>query len=385
MENIKIQKVMSILALVILIGAVGNSIRIFGDVAFSMKVLSPMFPAFSYILIGVFGMVILMFKNGQVDLSMGAVLVLSGYLFAVFYVDKSLSFIVAVVMTLIISAIIGLINGIIVKITKVPSFIITLVTGLGITQVVKVVNNQKSIVINKEAMNLYGYNFGFEFDDVVGILPYIVVGIIIAVYVLVTIIENRDEKRNVQLLSVIELVLILLTSIIFAYAMASMKGVHNVILVIICLLIYTGFAFRLIVKKEGSWNVFPFINASIMAAIAGICHVLRLGVFMPQMRNDYLIYILIAALVGGGSIFGFRGSAKGGLVGGLFVAVVLNTAMLMGVGYESQRVIMIALLISAVLYNVFVYILFEKKRYDKTFILGFELSRIKKRTNETEY
>ena len=68
-----------------------------------------------------------------------------------------------------------------------------------------------------------------------------------------------------------------------------------------------------------------------LAALGGILLVSRLSIASPSMANAYELQAIAAAVVGGASLFGGRGTVLGAVVGAVLFTTMSNAAVLLGV------------------------------------------------------
>ncbi len=83
--------------------------------------------------------------TGGIDLSVGYTLGFCSYMFGMFAIRMELPLIAALILTLIIGGICGLVNGLLVQIVKIPAFIVTLGTGYIIFGIAQIVSNGSAI------------------------------------------------------------------------------------------------------------------------------------------------------------------------------------------------------------------------------------------------
>ncbi len=77
-------------------------------------------------------------------------------------------------------------------------------------------------------------------------------------------------------------------------------------------------------------TVSAYAASGLLAALAGILYTARLETGSPLLGQRMFLDVIAAAVIGGASLFGGRGSVPGILVGVLFVAALDNTLDLMG-------------------------------------------------------
>ena len=94
-----------------------------------------------------------------------------------------------------------------------------------------------------------------------------------------------------------------------------------------------------------------FILCGLTTAIGGIVETARLLVGQPTGGQLYELHAIAAAVIGGASLAGGRGSVLGTVLGALLMAVIRNGSDLLNIPYEWQQVILGALVVLAVLFD----------------------------------
>ena len=92
-----------------------------------------------------------------------------------------------------------------------------------------------------------------------------------------------------------------------------------------------------------------YVMSSGLAALGGILLVSRLSVASPSMANAYELQAIAAAVVGGASLFGGRGTVLGAVVGAILFTTMSNAAVLLGVD-PFWEMVLEGLLIALVVY-----------------------------------
>jgi ribose transport system permease protein len=106
-------------------------------------------------------------------------------------------------------------------------------------------------------------------------------------------------------------------------------------------------------RRQGI-NVFritltAYVVSSGLAALAGILLVSRLSIASPSMANAYELQAIAAAVVGGASLFGGRGTVLGTVVGAVLFTTMSNAAVLLGID-PFWEMVLEGLLIALVVY-----------------------------------
>jgi ribose transport system permease protein len=92
-----------------------------------------------------------------------------------------------------------------------------------------------------------------------------------------------------------------------------------------------------------------YVMSSGLAALGGILLVSRLSIASPSMANAYELQAIAAAVVGGASLFGGRGTVLGTVVGAILFTTMSNAAVLLDVD-PFWEMVLEGLLIALVVY-----------------------------------
>jgi ribose transport system permease protein len=92
-----------------------------------------------------------------------------------------------------------------------------------------------------------------------------------------------------------------------------------------------------------------YVISSGLAALGGILLVSRLSIASPSMANAYELQAIAAAVVGGASLFGGRGTVLGAVVGAVLFVTLGNAAVLLSVD-PFWEMVLEGLLIAMVVY-----------------------------------
>jgi ribose/xylose/arabinose/galactoside ABC-type transport system permease subunit len=247
--------------------------------------------------------------SGGIDLSVGAVVGLSGVLSSMFMSDQlafkwsiPASIIVAVAAT----TLIGLINGVIIFDGKVPPFIAT----LGLQIVVR-----GTIMLITNAQMVSGISRAFRDFSTLPILGFPALGWIwlgIAALSMLAI-KYTTFGRNV-------------------FAIGSNTEAARL----------SGINIRLT-----TYGV--YIVCSFLCSVAGVMMTARLGNGVPTGGIGYETDAIAAAVVGGASLSGAEGSIIGTVLGSLIMATLRNGGNLIGINSHLQEILIGLLIVLAVL------------------------------------
>lgn len=246
---------------------------------------------------------------GEFDLSVGANFALSGISFA-FLITHQVNSVLALGCALLIGASIGFINGIITLTLKIPSFIITLSTMLICRGFVLLVTDGFPISIedNNAVMNILAGSI----DQ--GLLTSFIWWFIIGLYLSYTL--NRTKIGNhIQATGLNKYI-------------SHSQGINT-----------------------RSIKLMGFILCGVLSALAGVVQFSHLNTLSPTAGEQYELYAIAAAVIGGASLNGGSGSIIGAILGTILMNSVDAGLVQAGVSTYWYRTFVGVILISAVAIN----------------------------------
>ncbi|MCL2699835.1 MAG: ABC transporter permease [Defluviitaleaceae bacterium] len=246
--------------------------------------------------------------GGGIDLSLGSVISITGVVTALMIV-AGLPILVAVLIALLLGAAIGLLNGFFIAVLGVNAFMMTLITQMLFEGIALIVT---------EAQSITG-------------LP--------AVFV---------EMWYQTILYIPVPVLIMLFFFIIGHIVLT-KSVFGRRLFV------TGAnkkAAKLVGVKADTVQMTAFIFSGLMGAIAGVILTSRLGVGSPAAGSNIILDIVSAAVIGGNSLFGGKGSIIGAAFGVLLLGLISNGLSLLGVEWAHTMIVKGAVILLAVIIDV---------------------------------
>jgi D-xylose transport system permease protein len=308
---------------------------------------------------------------GEIDLSIGYVSGIAGVIVAELqYPDSSweIKGVIAIVIAVAVTALIGAFQGSFVAFIGVPSFVVTL-AGLLFWQgvIIQVIGDRGVIVIQDNTINNIANYF---FSDTWGWIIAITASVLFTVSIVSGVISRRRHgivTDNVILvgLKVIGFVAVSFGAIWWAN---QERGFPFVGLLMIVLLVFWTFVAerttfgRHVYAVGGNAEaarragidvkrirIIVFMISSGMAGLGGVILAARLtSVDLNAGGGTLLLDSIAAAVIGGVSLFGGRGRVVGALMGALIIATVANGIDL--VGYSSAIKFMVtgAILLAAV-------------------------------------
>jgi D-xylose transport system permease protein len=308
---------------------------------------------------------------GEIDLSIGYVAGIAGVVTAKLqFPDGSweTTGIVAIIVAIIVTALIGLFQGSFVAIIGVPSFVVTL-AGLLFWQgvILYSIGDQGVIVIDDSLVNNVSNYF---FSDTAG---YLIAAIAIALFALSTlagVISRRRHEIYTDNLILVVLKLLGFSAIVLGaiwWANDERGFPVAFLLVIVLLVFWTWVAERTTfgrhvyavggnaeAARRAGINVRRiriqvFMISGAMAGFGGVIFASRLSsVDLNAGGGTILLDAIAAAVIGGTSLFGGRGRVISALMGSLVIATVANGIDLLGYSSAIKYMVTGAILLAAV-------------------------------------
>ena len=245
--------------------------------------------------------------TGGIDLSVGSILALSSAFVAGLMTDGT-SAIIAVLAGLIVGAIMGALNGMVISLGKVAPFIATLATMTIFRGLTLVYTDGRPITGLGQGgwFELFGRGYFWIF-------PVPVVTMLIAFAVLYFILKKTTFGR-------------------YTYAIGGNEE-----------------AAKLMGIQVNKVKIMIYSLSGLMAALAGIILTSRLNSAQPTAGTSYELDAIAAVVLGGTSLSGGRGWIVGTLIGALIIGTLNNGLNLLGVSSFFQLVVKGLVILFAVL------------------------------------
>jgi inositol transport system permease protein len=242
---------------------------------------------------------------GGIDLSLGSLVAVCGVVVALLSQNNEYSLWLAIIGTLIAGIALGALNGIIVVLTKVPPFIVTLGTMTIGRGVALILSKGRPISDLNESLNFLGNGdlFGITIPILFLVLSYATCHI-------------------------------LLTKTIFGRYVKAIGG--------------NEMASYVAGVRVNRIKLYVYMISGLFAALAGILLTARINTGQPNAGLGFELDAIAAVIIGGTSTRGGKGTITGTLLGVLFIGVINNGLDLINVSAYWQQVIMGGIIILAV-------------------------------------
>jgi len=240
-----------------------------------------------------------------IDLSVGSVMALSGVVTARLMAGGSHPLIAILLGVIVLGAVLGSFNGLLINVTKLPPFIITLGTQLIFRGLTMIVSGARAVT-----------GLPLEFTTfVAGRSMYIIPNAFIIAFAVAAVLTFFSLKtkagRNL-------------------YAIGGNSQAAW----------FAGINIKL-------HTMLAFILSGICAASAGMINIARLGAAEPNAGTGLETFAIAAVIIGGTSFFGGQGLIPKVLMGGVIIGVINNGLNMMGFSSFFQQIAMGSMIIIA--------------------------------------
>ncbi|MBP7106344.1 MAG: ABC transporter permease [Spirochaetota bacterium] len=243
---------------------------------------------------------------GQMDMSISSTIGMVSIFFAGFVVKMGIPIWIAIILVLLMSALAGLINGILVVYGKMPSFIATLVT----MNIIKGIN-----YLYSRGLPISGLPDGFNFlgSGYIGIVPFPVILMFIVAIILFIITAHTAVGRSLYAVG--------------GNLEASKLSGINVVFI----------------------SILAFIFSGVLSGVGALGLTAKTLSGNVSLGENLLFDVMTIVVLGGTSLTGGRGRIFGVVIGALFLQVISNAMVLMGINTYWQWVVKGVILIIVVL------------------------------------
>ena len=235
--------------------------------------------------------------TGGIDISVGSMLAMAGVLCAKLSADVGLPLWIAVVITLLIGALFGLINGAAVTRLHIPALIATLATQTILKGIAYLLTNAVPVKNLSATYKFLGQGYIF------GVIPVPLI-ITVALYVLAWwYLDKTYLGRRVYLSGGNE-------------EAARLSGINT------------------------KWTITgTYVFSGVFAAIAGVLMAARLGSGQPSVGSGFEMDVITATVLGGISVNGGKGKVVNVFVGACIMGVLANGMTMLNINQYLQWII----------------------------------------------
>ncbi|MEV5959851.1 multiple monosaccharide ABC transporter permease [Streptomyces sp. NPDC051987] len=331
----------------------------------------------SYILILAIGMMMVIIA-GHIDLSVGSLTAFVGAFAAVLTVNHGVAWPIALVLCLLMGAVAGAAQGVLIAYFGIPSFIVTLAGMLLFRGLTEILLQGQTIGPFPNGLQNLGNGF---LPEVGPNTNYHNITLLLGIVLIAAVVwqEFRDRRRQQEFaldvpptrLFLLKLTALVAAILVMTMLLASYKGAPIILIVLGALVVGYGYVMRNAVfgrhiyaiggnlpaaklsgVKDKKVSFYVFLNMGVLAALAGLVVAARLNAASPKAGDGFELEAIASSFIGGASMSGGVGTILGAIIGGLVLGVLNNGMNLLSVGTDWQQVIKGLALLAAVGFDV---------------------------------
>lgn len=336
----------------------------------------------SYVVILAIGMLMCIISGGNIDLSVGSIVILVGAIMGVFIVNWGINPYLAIVMGLAIGTLIGAWQAFWIAYVKIPPFIVTLAGMLTFRGIALIILQGRNIgPFPVEYRNIFNSFLPAHWlNDPSANTVFIstlIIGIAISAVILAMKLFSYFQRKRKgyevgNFVTEILYTLIICAAIIFLFYQLGRQNGTPAVLVFIGLifLIYSYFTQNTIWGRHlyamgGNARAaqlsgintkrmlfFAYTNNGLLAGLAALVVVARFNQASTQAGTGFELDAIAACFIGGASAYGGTGKVGNAVIGAIFMGVLNMGLSLLGADINLQRVINGLVLLVAVTFAV---------------------------------
>lgn len=292
---------------------------------------------------------------GGIDLSPGAVVALTGVIFA--YLIPVVGFVPSVIIVLLFGCALGSVYGWFITKLGIPAFIVTLAGQTICKGVALTVTGSTAISISNDAVTVLG-------SGNVPLPVCIVLFVLLAAYIVYTLIRDvRRKKKKGIFFRILGLAIIAYA----AYITSQVNGLSILVTIMVVLLFIFIFVLNSTVFGKNVYAsggnivaarlsgihvnktvIASYLICALMASLGGIMTAGRLGTGSPLIGTNYELDAIAAVVIGGTSMSGGSGKLTGTIIGVLLIGVLNNMLSLLNVSSNMQLIFKGLIILAAV-------------------------------------
>ncbi len=332
----------------------------------------------SYVVILATGMLLCIVSGGNIDLSVGSIVALTGAMAAHFIIILHWNIYAVMLLCLLAGTVIGAWHGFWIAYIRIPSFIVTLAGMLLWRGIALLILNGLTISPFPDSYLRYFTGFIPAVKTETGIFAVTMTAAILgcAVYA-VKETGKRIRKKRKDAVPEAAPVFFMRISLICAGVLffAALLGRHKGIPVILLLLILVVLVYSYITKhtiygrylyamggneraatlsgiNTNKALFFVYVNMGFLSALAALVCVGRFNSASPTAGINYELDAIGSCFIGGASAYGGTGTVGGAVIGAVFMGVLNNGMSILGIDSNWQKAVKGLVLLAAVAFDV---------------------------------
>lgn len=341
-----------------------------------------------YVLVMACGMLLCILTGGNIDLSVGSVICLTGGLAAVLVTNMGWNAYAAIVVCLLVGLLVGVWQGYWIGYVRIPPFITTLAGMFVFRGIGRLILDSKTVPIKDKAFtNLFTSYINIPGLDVIStranpvdnphIWSPLVIGAIAVLIIFVMIARSRANKarngypQNSALVDYGKAAIVSALIMWYCDKLSKYKGISVMLVWVlaVCLLYYfitsrTSFgryfyavggnekATRLSGINTNKVYFMAYANMGLLAGLCGLLCLARVGSVSGQTGSSFEMDAIASCFIGGASAYGGVGTIGGVVIGALLLGVLNMGMSIIGITDSWQYVVKGGVLLVAVIFDV---------------------------------
>ncbi len=341
-----------------------------------------------YVLVMACGMLLCILTGGNIDLSVGSVICLTGGLAAVLVTNMGWNAYVAIIVCLLVGLLVGVWQGYWIGYVRIPPFITTLAGMFVFRGIGRLILDSKTVPIKDKAFtNLFTSYINIPGLDVIStranpvdnphIWSPLVIGAIAVLIIFVMIARSRANKarngypQNSALVDYGKAAIVSALIMWYCDKLSKYKGISVMLVWVlaVCLLYYfitsrTSFgryfyavggnekATRLSGINTNKVYFMAYANMGLLAGLCGLLCLARVGSVSGQTGSSFEMDAIASCFIGGASAYGGVGTIGGVVIGALLLGVLNMGMSIIGITDSWQYVVKGGVLLVAVIFDV---------------------------------
>lgn len=332
----------------------------------------------AYVLVMACGMLLCILTGGNVDLSVGSTLCLTGAIAAQLMSKLGFGAIPTILICLVAAAIIGIWQGFWIGYIHVPPFICTLAGMFLFRGLARVILASKTVnIANKQFIGIFTSYVKVPGLDTGMFYSALIAGIALAIFYLAYTAINRAKKSKKgytmqsPVMAYTQVAIVDALIIAYCWKLANYKGIPVMLLWILSIVVL----FTFITSKTAFGRHFyavggnekaaklsgidtrrvyfiAYLLMSVLAGFSGLLVAARIGSVNGDTGTSYEMDAIGACFIGGASAYGGSGTVPGVMIGAILLGVINQGMSIYGLDNNWQYVVKGAVLLIAVVFDV---------------------------------
>ncbi len=332
-----------------------------------------------YVLVMACGMLLCILTGGNIDLSIGSVICLTGGLAAVMISNLGMNPILTILICLLVGLAVGVWQGYWIGYVRIPPFITTLGGMFIFRGIGRLILDNKTVAIqNQTFLDIFTKYIRIPgLDDGEMRISALIAGVAAAALVVLMTVRNRAERakkgyrQNSAASDFVRTGLIAALILYYCCLLSQYRGISVMLVWVLAVcLIYnfitskTAFgryfyavggnekATKLSGIKTNRIYFIAYANMGLLAGLCGLLNAARVGSVNGSTGTSFEMDAIGSCFIGGASAYGGSGTVGGVVIGALLLGVINMGMSIIGLGDSWQYVVKGGVLLVAVIFDV---------------------------------